>query len=174
MNADEGRWISVDLATQTLTLFDAGQPIRHWPISTALNGAGERMDSGCTPRGEHRVRLLIGDQCPENTVFVARRPTGECYSTQLAEQHPDRDWILSRVIWLTGAEPGRNRGGDCDTLRRFIYIHGCPDCEPMGLPVSHGCIRMRNADVIELFGMIRQGTRVVIVERAGAVDAPPA
>lgn len=168
------RWISIDLAAQTLTLLDGERPVRTWAVSTALNGGGECMDSGCTPRGEHRVRILIGEGCPENTVFVGRRATGECYSPQLAEQAPDRDWILSRIIWLTGAEPGRNRGGDCDTLRRFIYIHGCPDNEPMGEPVSHGCIRMRNADVIELFSMIGQGTRVLIDDCSGTEDAAPA
>jgi lipoprotein-anchoring transpeptidase ErfK/SrfK len=110
------------------------------------------------------VRIKIGEGCPPGSVFVARRPTGEIYSDALAEAHPDRDWILTRILWLTGAEPGRNRGGAVDTLRRFIYIHGCPDSEPMGVARSHGCIRMRNTDLLELFDRVRAGTTVDIRE----------
>ena len=75
-------------------------------------------------------------------------PTGEIYSAALAETHPGRDWILTRILWLSGTEPGRNRLGAVDTMRRYVYIHGCPDSEPMGVPLSHGCIRMRNRDVM--------------------------
>jgi lipoprotein-anchoring transpeptidase ErfK/SrfK len=158
-------WLWVDAGAQHLSLFAGGTQLRRWPISSALNGLGEQIDSGCTPRGEHRVRIKIGAGCPANTVFVGRRPTGEIYSQALGAQQPERDWILSRIIWLTGAEPGRNRGGKCDTLRRYIYIHGCPDSAPLGVPVSHGCIRMRNADVIDLFDRVEAGTRVLISER---------
>lgn len=156
--------VHVDLARQRLRLLQGERCIGAWPVSTARNGAGERIDSGCTPRGEHRVRILIGAGCAENTVFVGRRPTGERYTPELAAAEPGRDWILTRVVWLTGAEPGRNRGPGCDTLRRYIYIHGCPDSEPMGVPVSHGCIRMRNADVVALFDRLTAGMRVVIDE----------
>jgi len=158
----EDAWIEIDISSQRLTLLQGEQAIREWPVSTALNGPGEDIDSGCTPRGEHRVRIMIGGNCPVNAVFIGRRPSGEIYSETLAAQQPQRDWILTRIIWLTGAESGRNRGRDCDTLRRYIYIHGCPDTAPMGVPLSHGCVRMRNADVIELFGLIHAGTRVVI------------
>lgn len=159
-------WIQVDPRHQQLTLWSEGERMRQWPVSTARNGLGETIDSGCTPRGEHRVRLLIGADCPCGTVFVGRRPTGEVYDAQLGERQPQRDWILTRIIWLTGCESGFNRGGDCDTLHRFIYIHGCPDSEPMGVPRSHGCIRMRNIDVVELFDQIVAGTRVVIDDHA--------
>ena len=155
-------WIKIDIVSQRLTLLRGDQVIKEWAVSTALNGPGERMDSGCTPRGEHRVRIKIGGDCAANTVFTGRRPTGEIFSEALAVQQPGRDWILSRIIWLTGTESGRNRGRDCDTLRRYIYIHGCPDTAPMGVPLSHGCVRMRNADVMELFGMVQAGTRVLI------------
>jgi lipoprotein-anchoring transpeptidase ErfK/SrfK len=155
-------WLRVDIAEQQLSLFEGEALLSRWPVSTAKNGPGERMDSGCTPLGEHRVRIKIGEGCPENTVFVGRRPTGEIYSETLSGAQPRRDWILTRVIWLTGTEPGRNRGGDCDTLRRYIYIHGCPDSEPMGIPCSHGCIRMRNRDLIDLFGRVKVGTAVLI------------
>jgi lipoprotein-anchoring transpeptidase ErfK/SrfK len=112
----------------------------------------------------HRIRLKIGAGCPRNAVFVGRRPTGEIYSAELAAAQPQRDWILTRILWLSGLEPGRNRGGSVDTLRRFIYIHGCPDNVPMGVPLSHGCIRMRNRDLLELFERVDNGTLVEIVE----------
>jgi lipoprotein-anchoring transpeptidase ErfK/SrfK len=155
--------LKIDIAKQQIDLIKEGKLIRSYPASTASKGPGERMDSGCTPRGRHRVRLKIGSGCPENTVFVARRPTGEIYSPELAVAYPRRDWVLSRIIWLTGAEPGINRGGRVDSLRRFIYIHGCPDSEPMGIPRSHGCIRMRNHQLIELFEQIENGEAVEIL-----------
>jgi L,D-transpeptidase YbiS len=165
------RWIRVDLGRQRLALFEGQRLLGEWPVSTALNGPGEQIDSGCTPRGEHRVRIKIGGGCPPNTVFVGRRPTGEVYSERLAEKHPGRDWILTRIIWLTGAETGRNRGPGCDTLRRYIYIHGCPDSAAIGIVGSHGCIRMRNADLIELFEQVHRGTRVLISDGDQAADA---
>lgn len=156
--------LEVDIGAQALRLLQNGRCVRTYPVSTAARGAGEARGSGCTPRGLHRVRIKIGEGCPIGTVFVARRPTGERYSTALAEAHPERDWILTRILWLTGAEPGRNRGGPVDTLRRFIYIHGCPDAEPMGVARSHGCIRMRNADLLDLFDRVRPGAAVDIRE----------
>lgn len=164
MPSDNDTWLLVDIREQTLCLFRGDRLLAKWLVSTALNGPGERLDSGCTPCGEHQVRIKIGVGCPANTVFVGRRPTGEIYSETLGVAQPERDWILSRVIWLTGAQSGRNRGGDCDSLRRYIYIHGCPDFLPMGIPLSHGCIRMRNADVVDLFERVEAGTRVVITE----------
>jgi hypothetical protein len=158
----ESDWIEVDVAAQRLRLHRGADVAGDWPVSTAAAGVGERNGSGCTPRGEHRVRLRIGAGCAPGSVFVGRRPTGEICDPALAAAHPQRDWILSRILWLTGCESGFNRGGDCDPLRRFIYIHGTPDGEPVGTPRSHGCIRMRNADVIELFDQVDNGTRVVI------------
>lgn len=155
--------INVSLEDQTLTLLDErGGVVTRYAVSTALNGAGEQNGSGCTPMGKHYIRAKIGDKRPENTVFRARRPTGEIYSSELAAKYPDRDWILSRILWLSGLEPGRNRGFGVDTFRRFIYIHGTPDTEPMGLALSHGCIRMRNDDVVELFDRVQPGTPVNI------------
>lgn len=148
---------------QLLLLLHDGAPVARWPVSTALNGIGQTMGSGCTPLGMHRIRLRIGEGCPRNTVFVGRRPTGEIYTPELAATAPDRDWILTRILWLTGCEPQRNRGGQCDTLRRFIYIHGTPDTEPMGIPGSHGCVRMRNADLLDLFEQVRNGDQVEIL-----------
>lgn len=158
--------IIIDIGRQELELLDGDESLRRWPVSTAANGAGEQQGSNCTPRGRHVIRARIGAGQPENTVFVARRPTGEIYSRELAVSNPGRDWILTRILWLSGCERGRNRLGDVDSMRRFIYIHGTPDSEPMGKPGSHGCIRMRNADVIELFELVPAGTPVDIVEQA--------
>jgi len=156
--------IEVDLGAQRLRLLRDGALEREYPISSAANGPGEQRDSNCTPRGRHVVRAKIGHGCPENTVFVGRRPTGERYAPALRARHPGRDWILTRILWLSGREPGRNRLGRVDTMRRYIYIHGSPDDVPMGVPGSHGCIRMRNADVVDLFDRVSLGTRVLIRE----------
>ncbi|MGO1707224.1 MAG: L,D-transpeptidase family protein [Oleiphilaceae bacterium] len=157
------RSIEISLEHQMLTLLDAqGSVVAKYPVSTALNGAGENNGSGCTPVGKHYIRAKIGSKLPANTVFRARRPTGEIYNPELAINYPDRDWILSRILWLCGLESGKNRGFGIDTFRRFIYIHGTPDTEPMGLALSHGCIRMRNDDVIELFDSIQPGALVTI------------
>lgn len=157
--------IHIHLGRQALYLLDGGEVLARYAVSTALHGAGEIRGSGCTPRGLHRVRAKVGAGCASGTVFVGRRPTGEVYSPELAAQHPGRDWILARILWLTGCEPGVNRGGSVDTLRRFIYIHGCPDGTPLGVPASHGCVRMANADVMDLFERVAVGTPVHISEQ---------
>ncbi len=156
--------ILIHIGQQRLELLKDGRPVAGYTISTAANGAGEERGSACTPRGRHRIRIKIGAGEPENAVFIGRRPTGEIYTPELGALFPGRDWILTRILWLTGLEPGRNRGGERDTLRRFIYIHGCPDSEPMGEPRSHGCIRMRNRDLLELFDQVEAGTIVDIVQ----------
>ncbi len=143
--------IIINIALQQLTLQSNERVIRQYSISSAKKGVGEQQGSEQTPRGHHIVRAKIGANLPINTVFKARRPTGEIYSAELAEQNAKRDWILTRILWLSGCEVGKNRGGNCDTMRRYIYIHGTPDSEPMGIPASHGCIRMRNTDLAELF-----------------------
>ena len=156
--------IEISISDQTLKLLQVAQPLRTYAVSTAANGSGEQNGSFCTPRGRHHIRLKIGADCPPNTVFVGRRPTGETYAPELHAAYPERDWILTRILWLSGDEPGFNRGGTVDTLRRYIYIHGTPDSTRMGQPGSHGCIRMRNADLIELFDCVEAGTPVVITE----------
>ena len=155
--------IKIDVTRQILTLFDgAGQIVREYAVSTAANGVGEANGSYCTPRGQHVIRAKIGAGQAENTVFVRRRPTGEIYTPTLGAQFPERDWILTRILWLSGCEPGFNRLGEVDTMRRFIYIHGSPDEVAMGVPGSHGCVRMRNADVMDLFDRVLLGTPVDI------------
>lgn len=157
-------FIRIDLREQRLYVLEGDAVVAEYPVSTGKNGPGERKGSGCTPRGWHVIRARIGAGRPLDTVFVGRRPTGEIYSPALRERFPERDWILTRILWLSGLEPGRNRLGDVDTMRRYIYIHGCPDEEPMGVPLSHGCIRMRNADVAALFERVTAGVRVLIAE----------
>lgn len=155
--------IVVDVAAQALELYGLdGACIRRYRVSTARNGVGERRGSECTPRGRHVIRAKIGAGAPENTVFVARRPTGEICSPELAAQQPQRDWILTRILWLSGCEPGFNRLGEVDTMRRYVYVHGVPDDVPMGVPGSRGCIRMRNAEIVELFDLVQAGTPVDI------------
>lgn len=154
--------LHIDVVQQQLHLVRDGATLRSYPVSSALNGVGERKGSGCTPRGQHRIRAKVGAGSAPGTVFVGRRATGEVWSPDLAAQHPGRDWILSRILWLTGCEHGVNRGGAVDTLRRFIYIHGCPEGSPLGVAASHGCVRMANADVIDLFDRVVVGTQVCI------------
>ncbi|MDX1454162.1 MAG: L,D-transpeptidase [Gammaproteobacteria bacterium] len=157
--------LHVDIASQRLSVESGGEEIASYPVSTARNGAGEQDGSFCTPRGRHRVAEKFGGDAPLNAVFVGRAATGETWSPELAIAHPDRDWILTRILWLEGTEDGFNRGGAVDSRQRYIYIHGTPDSEPMGEPASHGCIRMRNADVVELFDFVPVGCPVIIHER---------
>lgn len=154
--------IIVSIPQQTLALMQNGRQIACWPVSTALKGAGNQSGSYQTPMGRHRIRAKIGAGHPLNAVFRARRPTGEIFTPDLAQAFPGRDWILTRILWLCGEESGINRGGNVDSQRRYIYIHGTPDSEPMGVPRSHGCIRMRNQDVLELFERVPAGTPVLI------------
>lgn len=156
--------IEISIAKQRLVLSQNNIALEAYSISSALKGVGEMRGSLQTPRGWHVIRAKIGDGMPVNTVFVGRRPTGEIYSTDLAKQYDARDWILTRILWLSGLEVNKNRLGSVDTMRRYIYIHGTPDEVPMGVVGSHGCIRMRNSDMIALFNRIPVGTKVLIVE----------
>ena len=155
--------IEISIPEQSLALLEDGREVRRYLVSTSRNGSGEREGSFCTPRGEHIVRAKIGAGQPVRTVFIDRRPTGEIWTPELAERFPGRDWILTRILWLSGCEPGKNRLGEVDTMRRYIYIHGSPDTVEMGKPGSIGCIRMRNRDVVELFERVPPGTEVSIV-----------
>ena len=157
--------IDISVARQMLTLFDDdGRVLREYRISTGKAGVGELSGSFRTPRGRHLIRAKIGAGAEENTIFVRRRPTGDVWSPAFEQRHPGRDWVLTRILWLSGCEPGRNRLGCVDTMRRFIYIHGAPEHVDMGTPASHGCIRMRNADIVELFDLVPAYTPVDIRE----------
>lgn len=159
------RFIEVSIAEQRLRLYEEGKIVMDVLISTASKGAGEMRGSEQTPRGWHTIRAKIGAEAPVNTVFKGRRPTGEIYTPELGTAQPGRDWMLTRILWLSGLEPGKNRLGIVDTMRRYIYIHGTPDEEPMGIPASHGCIRMRNEDMVELFDRVPAGTPILISEQ---------
>lgn len=155
--------IEIDVPAQTLSLLDGeGKALRTYSVSTAKKGVGEKNGSFCTPRGRHIVRAKIGAGRPLGTVFVRRRPTGEVWTPELHAQYPGRDWMLTRILWLSGCEVGRNRLGDVDTMRRYIYIHGSPDTAEMGTPGSIGCVRMRNNDIAELFDLVAPYTPVLI------------
>ena len=157
--------IEISIPEQTLTVLDDDEELlAQYPVSTALKGTGEEKGSFRTPRGQHIIRAKIGAGRPINTVFLGRRPTGETWTPELAAQHPGRDWILTRILWLSGCEPGFNRFGRVDSMQRYIYIHGTADTEPMSVPRSHGCVRMRNADVLVLFDLVPVGTPVSITD----------
>ncbi len=156
---------------QTLVIFAKSQLMHcyvgdkihnSYPVSTGKNGMGEISGSEQTPRGWHCIHSIIGKERDVNSVFVSREWTGEIYSEQLAAEFQDRDWILTRIMQLDGLEPGRNKGGNVDSLERYIYIHGTPDETILGVPGSRGCIRMRNAHIIELAEWVKIGTRVYI------------
>ncbi len=157
--------LTIKVGEQTLEVRNKqGVLLDVYSVSTAKKGTGSIKGSEQTPLGWHIIRAKIGSEMPENTVFVGRRPTGEIYSAALEQKFPERDWILTRILWLSGLEVGRNRLGNCDTMQRYIYIHGCPDVFPMGKPLSHGCIRMRNRDIIQLFNQVLVGTPVQIIQ----------
>ena len=155
--------IEISISHQTLTLFDNFGGVKaKYSVSTAANGVGCEKNSGCTPLGNHIIRAKIGADAEPNSVFVGRRFTGEICTPELMAEFPERDWILTRILWLSGKEVGKNRLGSVDTMQRYIYIHGTPDSTEMSKIGSHGCIRMRNADVIALFDTVPVGTQVLI------------
>ncbi len=155
--------IEIKIKLQHLDVMDNNQvKIKSYRISSAINGVGQERGSFCTPLGKHIIRAKIGSGQPINTVFLKRRPTGEIYTPDLGASYPGRDWILTRILWLSGCELGFNRLGLVDTMRRYIYIHGSPDCINMGKPGSIGCIRMFNTDLLELFDLVDVGTEVSI------------
>lgn len=158
------RRVHISINQQTLTCFENDQQVFSFVISSALNGVGQQSGSGQTPLGEHYIRAKIGSGNSLYSVFVGRRFTGEIYSDELASQYPKRDWILTRIMWLCGTEPGKNRLGKVDSMQRYIYIHGTPDSEPMGIAKSHGCIRMRNDDVLKLYDWVPTSCPVMIEE----------
>ena len=155
-------YVHISIAEQQLSLIVNAEVEKIYSVSTAKKGAGEKMGSYCTPTGWHQIRAKIGDAQPLNSVFVGRRPTGEIYTPQLGEKNPTRDWVLSRIMWLGGLEAGKNRYGSVDSAWRYIYIHGCPDELMQGKPESHGCIRMKNNDVVDLFDRVSPRLNVLI------------
>ncbi len=156
--------LEITIAEQECRFYKDNELLFNAAISSARNGIGQQKNSACTPLGLHKIRACIGSNQPENAVFVGRRPTGEIYTPELGLQFPERDWVLTRILWLSGLELGKNRLGNVDTMQRYIYIHGCPDSLPMGKALSHGCIRMHNKDLLTLFELVKPGTKVMIHE----------
>lgn len=173
----DSRHILISISAQRLYLFelpDGQDPEARWTeeglqsaklllstsISSSAKGTGQLKGSFQTPLGRHRIRARIGAGAALNTVFVGRRPTGELWSEELAAQSQRKDWILTRILWLSGLEPGLNRFGEVDTMRRYVYLHGSPATAEMGAPGSIGCIRMRNQDIVELFDLVSHKTTV--------------
>ena len=173
LKTEQTQSIIIDACQQIMYCYDGDTLKMTYPVSTGKNGLGEQKDSECTPRGWHVVHSIIGLEALENSVFVARVWTGEIYHSELAAQYPSRDWILTRIMQLDGLEPGRNQGGDVDSLSRYIYIHGTPDTTPLGIPGSRGCIRMRNADIIALTVWANVGCLVCIEQNFGGAGKYP-
>lgn len=156
--------LEIDLGRQRLKLWREGHVTRECSVSTGANGYGEINGSGCTPRGRHLIRAKVGAGEPIGSVLVRRRPTGEIWTPELHARFPGRDWILTRILWLSGAERGRNRLGCVDTFRRFIYLHGTPPTTRLGMPGSKGCVRMSCEEIVDLFEQVPVGTEVDVHE----------
>jgi lipoprotein-anchoring transpeptidase ErfK/SrfK len=154
--------LKIDVQKQKVFVFHNQSLVKVFDISTAEKGLGQIKNSFRTPVGKHIIRAKIGQDLPINSVLVKRRPTGEIFNAELYRAFPERDWILTRILWLSGQELGKNRLGNCDTMQRYIYIHGTHEEDKIGTPASKGCIRMKNQDVIELFDMVPIGTSVEI------------
>ncbi|WP_298622767.1 L,D-transpeptidase [uncultured Legionella sp.] len=154
--------IFISTTKQEMNCFANDQLVFSYQVSTGKKGVGETKNSECTPRGWHRIYSILGLEHEVNSVLVGRKWTGELYTEHLASQFPERDWILTRIFQLDGLEPGRNKGGNVDTLERYIYIHGTPDSTQLGIPGSHGCIRMNNMEIIDLATWVTSDTLVYI------------
>ncbi|MCB9495662.1 MAG: L,D-transpeptidase [Fibrobacteria bacterium] len=158
------RLVLIDEAAQTLRILEGGREIFRCAVSTGANGMGCREGSGCTPWGWHTVREVVGYGEPAGARFVSRVPTGEVWTGDLVEE----DWILTRVVLLDGAEPGVNRGGEVDSASRYIYIHGTNREDQLGMPASHGCVRVSNASAELLGGLLSAGDPVFLGPRGNA------
>ena len=159
-------YIRIIIDRQILEVYSKNNLIKTYAISTASKGTGQKYGSFQTPLGKHKIYEKIGDGEPINSVFIARKPTGEIYTPELEQQNPERtDWIITRILWLEGTETGFNRDGDVDSKDRKIYIHGTPDTRPMGSPFSHGCITLHNGPMLELFDSVDAGTPVDIIDK---------
>lgn len=158
----EQQVVIVDVSAQRLSLYRHGERVGHWQVSTSQFGTGNRQNSQRTPLGVHRVARKIGDNAPIGTLFRARRDTGRTVSILKDDRAADGDYVTTRILWLEGLEPGVNKGPGIDSFDRYIYIHGTAEEGRIGRPVSHGCVRMRNDEVIALFDQVAEGTLVEI------------
>lgn len=154
--------LQVSVAKQQMTLYELGRPVQTFRISTSMVGTGSRMGSIRTPLGRHRICRMVGDGLVAGAVLRGAKPTGEVAQIFIDTTNVEDDLVTTRILWLEGLEPGRNRGGLVDSYHRYIYIHGTPEEGLIGQPASHGCLRMYNRDVIALYNRIRLGSLVII------------
>ena len=158
----ESTHIEVDISEQRLYLIKNNLIKASYPISTSKYGEGSIENSFKTPLGKHSIKEMIGAEAEINTIFTSRINTKR-YATIINQfEDTDNDYVTSRIIWLDGEEEGFNKGGNVDSFRRYIYIHGTHEEGLIGTKASHGCIRMFNYDVIELFNLVNIGTKVLI------------
>jgi lipoprotein-anchoring transpeptidase ErfK/SrfK len=157
-----GVWIRISATDSKLYLMSDQKITKSYPISIAKNGLGNLLNSNKTPLGLHEIKKKIGKGVPQNGILKARIPTGKLAKIIKEPIATNTDLVTSRILWLSGLEPGVNKGGNVDSYNRFIYIHGTPEEGLIGQPASHGCIRMYNKDVIELFDLVPVGTKVLI------------
>ena len=154
--------IIVDISEQRLYLYNNDNLVQSFPVSTSKYGEGQIENSFKTPLGLHEIKEKIGAKAPINTIFTARENTNKIAEIQINPNDTEYDFVTSRILWLDGLENGINRGVGVDSYSRYIYIHGTHEEGLIGQKASHGCIRMFNNDVIELFDMVSEGTKVQI------------
>lgn len=162
------RVVLIDATAQKMLLVERGRQVAEWTISTALKGLGSAKGSDQTPLGVHRVAQKFGAGAPLGTIFKSRQDSGQIAKILTGpNENSTGDNVTTRVLWLDGLEPGLNKGGNVDSHERFIYIHGTDEEGKLGRPASHGCIRMRNLDVVKLFDSVDENTLVVIAKSRG-------
>ena len=158
-------YLHISCKHQRLEVYHNHRCMQSMSISTGKKGTGQQKNSGKTPLGWHCIAEKFGDDAPINSVFVARKPTGEIYTSELKENNPERDWILTRILRLKGLELGVNLEGEVDTYQRYIFLHGTPVETILGVNGSKGCIRVRNRAIVKLYNQVSVGTPVYISDK---------
>ncbi len=156
-------FLYVGIRRQRMYYFKNNQIVSSYPISTSSKGAGNLMGSYKTPTGLHQIAEKIGGNAPLGTLFINKKNTGKVVPVNKSEISIKKDEITSRVLSLKGLQQGINKGKKYDTFSRGIYIHGTSDEASIGRPSSHGCVRMKNDDIMELFDLLSVGTKVVLL-----------
>ena len=160
--AENNLTIEIDISKQRLFLLDNMEIVRSYPISSSKYGEGSTQNSFKTPLGNHVIKEMIGNNAIKNTIFTSRINTKRQAEIIHDEAKSDNDYVTTRIMWLDGQEEGKNKGKGVDSYQRYIYIHGTHEEGLIGQKASHGCIRMFNSDVIELFNNVKKGTKVYI------------